>query len=46
MINVYKSKNIRIAFGIKLVYQITAHHTEVETMHSINAFFINVGDIE
>lgn len=46
MINVYKSKNIRIGFGIKLVYQITAHQTEVETMHSIKAFFNNVGNIE
>lgn len=46
MINVSKSKNIRIGFGIKLVYLITAHQTEAEIMHSLKAFFNNVGNIE
>ncbi len=39
MINVFKSKNVRVGFVVKLVYQITAHQTEADIMHSLKAFF-------
>lgn len=46
MINVFKSKNVNLGYSIKLIYQITAHSYEINTMYSIKSFFFNVGNIE
>lgn len=44
--NIHKNKNVKSGFHSKLIYQITAHHTESEIMSKIMQFFNNVGHIE
>lgn len=46
MINVFKSKNVNLGYSVKLIYQITAHYSEIDTMFSIKSFFNGVGNIE
>lgn len=37
---------MKLGFHTKLIYQITAHHTELEIMKKVMRFFNNVGHIE
>jgi len=46
MLNIFKNKTAKLGYSIKLVYQITAHLSDTEIMHSLKAFFNNVGNIE
>ena len=46
MINVFKNNNVNLGFSVKLIYQITAHHTETETMRILKGYFNNIGHIE
>ena len=44
--NIHKNKNVKLGFHTKLIYQITAHHTELEIMKKVKQFFNNVGHVE
>ena len=44
--NIHKNKNVKSGYSIKLVYQITAHYTELEIMNKIMQFFNGVSRVE
>ena len=46
MINTYKTKNTHLGYTVKLIYQITAHHSEEPLLRAIKLFFKGVGNIE
>lgn len=46
LLNIFKNKNVARGYSAKLIYQITAHHSDHDIMHALKAFFNNVGHIE
>jgi hypothetical protein len=46
MINTFKTKNTLVGFTVKLIYQITVHHSDESLLRAIKAFFQGVGNIE
>lgn len=46
ILNIFKNKNVPRGYSAKLIYQITAHHSDCDIMYALKAFFNNVGHIE
>ena len=42
MINTFKTKNTLVGFTVKLIYQITVHHSDESLLRAIKAFFQGV----
>lgn len=46
MINTFKTKNTQLGYTVKLIYQITVHHSDEALLRAIKLFFKGVGNIE
>ena len=46
ILNIFKNKNVVLGYSVKLIYQITAHSSDIDIMYSLKSFFNDVGNIE